>query len=175
MTVQASQNTPGTSILYYIAGGNIDNAFALSSEEGVLQTTGRLDYEHTSDYTLWLEARVTGTPPQASYRRIMVRVVDENDNVPVFQQGFYNTTIMEGDDFVDPVQVTIVSATDLDSGANGRIQYSFSEETRADVDNAFHMNSQSGEIRCMQNLDREVRDSYTLLVLASDQVYIQCS
>ena len=167
-TVSSFGNTPGTSIRYYIAGGNVDTAFALSSE-GVLQTTSSLDYERAAQYTLWLEARVYGTD-LASYQQITLDITDDNDNSPVFEPDLYNETVMESNDFVAPVQIAVVMATDLDSDSNGRLTYSLADETSSDVAEAFSVNSLTGEVRCMQSLDREERDSYTLLIQATDQV-----
>ena len=58
------------------------------------------------------------------------------------------------------------SATDADSGANGRV--SFSIEQQAPGANVFSINSATGELALAKALDYEQFKNYTLIVMAED-------
>lgn len=46
-TVQAS-STASSRVTYHIAGGNVNNAFTVSSDTGAITVTGRIDFEVTN-------------------------------------------------------------------------------------------------------------------------------
>ena len=52
-----------------------------------------------------------------------MRVRDTNDNRPVFSQSEYYVSVLEN--AAQGTTVTIITATDADSGTNGEIVYSF--------------------------------------------------
>ena len=71
-----------------------------------------------------------------------VRVLDINDNAPMFSQLVYNVTV--GEDASNGTAVIVVSATDGDAGQNAAIRYSL----RGITDNRpFNINSMTGVIR----------------------------
>lgn len=53
--------------------------------------------------------------------RQKILILDENDNSPVFAQSFYQAALPLG--ARAGTSVVHVSATDLDSGANGQVRY----------------------------------------------------
>ena len=71
---------------------------------------------------------VTDQPADATTRRpttcqVMVTLSDENDNIPVFEESLYEVNVVE-DERVGAT-ITVVTADDSDSGANGAIMYGF--------------------------------------------------
>ena len=94
-TITAITNEPGATLSYHIAGGNLGQSFNMGPDTGVL-TIRSLDYEEITSYRLWVEARDDSTPPLSSYQELVITVLDENDNTPVFDQLYYNTTVNAG-------------------------------------------------------------------------------
>ena len=59
---------------------------------------------------------------------VTVNLIDVNDNRPSFSSAVYESSVLENS--TQGVIVTQVSATDLDSGVNGRVFYSFQTPIR---------------------------------------------
>ncbi|KAB1281725.1 Protocadherin gamma-A10 [Camelus dromedarius] len=72
---------------------------------------------------LVLTALDSGDPPRSGTAQIRIRVVDANDNHPVFSQDLYKVSLRE--DVPPGTFVLRVSATDQDEGNNAVITYSF--------------------------------------------------
>ena len=53
---------------------------------------------------------------------VVLNITDSNDHVPKLSQPSYNVTIEEN--YVGPLTSLVISATDKDSGRNGRVTYS---------------------------------------------------
>ncbi|KAM6407361.1 protocadherin Fat 4-like [Pluvialis apricaria] len=124
-----------------------------------------LDRETTSGFTLqvWaVDAETNGLNSSALFH---ITVLDVNDNNPEFQMQPYRFEILEGDYMLGaPARVGHVTATDLDEGENARITYYLSAE---DGDNPYSI-QQDGTILVNGYVDRETKEKYELLLVASD-------
>ncbi|XP_064581309.1 protocadherin gamma-A6-like isoform X11 [Zonotrichia leucophrys gambelii] len=124
-----------------------------------------LDREEAAFHELVLRAMDGGDPARTGTVRIRVTVVDANDNAPVFSQAEYTVHVPE-DVPVDSTLVT-VTTTDADEGLYGHIKYSLKKVS--DIASIiFHLDSESGAISLLRNLDFEEGDSYELEVQARD-------
>ncbi|XP_038187398.1 protocadherin beta-18-like [Arvicola amphibius] len=126
---------------------------------------GSLDREKEPSISLILTALDGGSLPRSSTALIQVVVVDVNDNAPEFERTLYEVQVPENSP-VDSL-VTRVLATDLDTGVNGEISYSFSHVSR-EVWKTFRIHPVSGEVHLKAPLDFEVIQSYTINVQAVD-------
>ncbi|XP_066184992.1 protocadherin gamma-A10-like isoform X3 [Sylvia atricapilla] len=124
-----------------------------------------LDREEAAFHELVLRASDGGDPARTGTARIRVTVVDANDNAPVFSQAEYTVRVAE-DVPVGSVLVT-VTATDIDEGLYGQVKYSMKITTDVALD-IFHLDSETGEIKLLRNLDFEEGYSYELEVQAHD-------
>lgn len=113
-------------IVYSISGGNIGNKFTIDLHTGEL-TAKPLDREQHHRYLLQITATDRGSPAYSASCNISVRVEDQNDNDPRFDQVKYATRIDE--DVPVGFQVLQVKATDPDFGINAKIQYSLANES----------------------------------------------
>uniref|UniRef100_A0A8C2JVZ5 Protocadherin Fat 4 n=1 Tax=Cyprinus carpio TaxID=7962 RepID=A0A8C2JVZ5_CYPCA len=151
------------SLSYYIASGNLDNAFHIDQLSGEMSIKKPLDYENIEKYVLWIEARDQGFPPYSAYEKVEITVLDVNDNHPTFEQEPFHAEILEN---LSPQRVLIVSAFDKDSGPNGQLEYAIIEGNK---ENSFSINRATGEIRTTRPLDREKVAQYSLIVKATDR------
>ena len=72
--------------------------------------------------SLEIVAQDQGKPPhQSTSLVVVIKVLDENDNDPVFTKSRYEQNITEN--LSGEVFVKEVEATDTDIGANGRVTY----------------------------------------------------
>ncbi|XP_072256729.1 protocadherin gamma-B2-like isoform X16 [Pyxicephalus adspersus] len=131
--------------------------------EIILETS--LDREQQSSYELILTAKDGGKPSKTGTTVVKISVQDFNDNFPVFAQDTYHIKLPEN----IPIGFLVISlnATDEDEGSNAQVSYSFNfihENARQ----LFSINSTTGDIRTIGNLDYELSDTYEMTVEAKD-------
>uniref|UniRef100_A0A2K6UNA6 Protocadherin related 15 n=1 Tax=Saimiri boliviensis boliviensis TaxID=39432 RepID=A0A2K6UNA6_SAIBB len=149
----------GDSVTYAIENGDPQRVFNLSETTGILTLGKALDRESTDRYILIITAS-DGRPDGTSTATVNVVVTDVNDNAPVFDPYLpRNLSVVEeeANAFVGQVK-----ATDPDAGINGQVHYSL-----ANFNNLFRITS-NGSIYTAVKLNREVRDYYELVVVATD-------
>ncbi|KAG8454113.1 hypothetical protein GDO86_000669 [Hymenochirus boettgeri] len=147
-------------LTYSLASGNEDEMFMLSSS-GQLNLIKSLDREIRERYTLHITATDAGSPALTGTGTIMVQVDDVNDNKPTFALNHHFITILES--APTGTDILLVNCSDPDAGQNGVIRYSLSGGN-----SQFTINPSTGQIISSSLLDREVRESYTLHVVATD-------
>ncbi|XP_048816745.1 protocadherin gamma-A4-like isoform X16 [Lagopus muta] len=149
-----------------------DEHFSLSVQAGgdgekrpELVLAKALDREEAAFHELLLRASDGGDPSRTGTARIRVAVLDANDNAPAFSQAVYTVRVPED----VPVGSTLLSvtATDSDEGTNGEVLYSFRKLTNA-VTKFFQLETNTGAIKLLKNLDYEEGNSYELEVQARD-------
>ncbi|XP_058263777.1 protocadherin gamma-A11-like isoform X10 [Hemibagrus wyckioides] len=126
-----------------------------------------LDREQQEEHNLILTAFDGGTPQKSGTVKIIVTVLDANDNSPVFSQPIYRVSLSEN--IPKGSLVVTVSATDKDKGSNGDITYSFSQNSGKDAMELFNINSETGEIKVNDILDFEKSKQFELNVEAIDE------
>lgn len=73
----------------------VTGVFSLGPVDGLLRVTGRLDRETRANYTLEIKAKDRGDPPRSSKTSVFIRLLDENDNSPVFAPKQYSASVAE--------------------------------------------------------------------------------
>ncbi|KAK7922750.1 hypothetical protein WMY93_009652 [Mugilogobius chulae] len=126
-----------------------------------------LDRETEQRHSLVLTAVDGGKPPKSGQTRIIINVLDVNDNAPVFSNGDLLVTLSENVSI--GTTVTQVNATDLDDGANGNVIYSFSNSVNQPLLDLFDIKPISGEIIVKGKINYEEKDTYEIEVEASDE------
>ncbi|XP_069442287.1 cadherin EGF LAG seven-pass G-type receptor 1 isoform X1 [Ovis canadensis] len=139
--------------------------FRIDPNTGTIYTMTELDYEDQAAYTLAITARDNGIPQKSDTTSLEILILDANDNAPRFLRDFYQGSVFE--DAPPSTSVLQVSATDRDSGPNGRLLYTF--QGGDDGDGDFYIEPTSGVIRTQRRLDRENVAVYNLRALAVDR------
>ncbi|XP_047676063.1 protocadherin gamma-A5-like isoform X14 [Tachysurus fulvidraco] len=130
--------------------------------EMVLQNP--LDREKHSQHLLILTAVDGGNPPLSGTVKIVINVLDANDNLPVFTETLYKVSVEENT--APGTFIIKISATDEDEGHNGNLTYSFTNMEEAHQ--VFIVNAKNGEVRISGNLDYEVVHHYEINLQAKD-------
>ena len=174
-TMVATDGDGSDVITYFFQPGGVSNLFHINSTSGVITTARKLDREllveeghfvppNCEEVLVVVATDNAQRPgPRQTSQNITIRLIDINDNTPVFDPASYNRTIAE-----NTVGVTLlftVSATDADIGSNGMIRYSL-ENSSATVD--FTINAVTGQVSAIQPLDRENIDIYRFEIFAND-------
>ncbi|XP_059554644.1 protocadherin gamma-A8 isoform X2 [Myotis daubentonii] len=124
-----------------------------------------LDREEEAAHHLVLSASDGGEPPRSSTVRILVTVLDVNDNAPVFSQPIYQVTVPEN---VPPgTQLLTVRASDPDEGTNGEVAYKFWKISEKQSP-LFQLNEKTGELSTAKSLDYEECAFYEMEIQAED-------
>uniref|UniRef100_A0A3P8XWP9 Uncharacterized protein n=1 Tax=Esox lucius TaxID=8010 RepID=A0A3P8XWP9_ESOLU len=145
-------------VRFYIKPNRADGSASILVAEN-------LDYETTRFFTLRVRVQNVAAVPLASFTTVHVNVTDVNDNVPFFLSSTYEATVPEGAEV--GTSVAQVSATDLDSGLHGRINYVILKDESGDSQ-YFSINSYTGVIHTRASFDREQKGSYLIEVQSQD-------
>ncbi|XP_044220369.1 protocadherin gamma-A10 [Thunnus albacares] len=124
-----------------------------------------LDREAQAEHVLKINGIDGGNPVRSGTASIHIRVLDANDNVPVFSQRVYKASVPENS-AIGTVIATL-NATDLDEGVYGEITYSFSHLSDK-MGGVVEMNPLSGEVRVAGVIDYEEASKHELDVQAKD-------
>ncbi|KAG7266403.1 hypothetical protein CRUP_010718 [Coryphaenoides rupestris] len=150
-------------ILVTIKAGNINNAFDINPNSGVVVIQKGLDYETTADYKLIIQA--TNMAGLASNTTVLVHLKDENDNALEF------TGMISESASVNSVVLTfestplVIRASDADGDHNAMLVYQIVEPFAL---NYFAVDSSTGAIRTITTLDYEQRKVFRFTVQVHD-------
>lgn len=125
-----------------------------------------LDRETISAFQLLLTAVDGGQPEKSGTTLLLIKILDVNDNAPVFDEPVKRVSLLENSP--PGTLVTKLNTTDVDSGVNGKISYSFSKYTPERILKMFSVDSKSGEIRVVGDVDYEEANVYDITVQARD-------
>uniref|UniRef100_A0A8C6PH18 Cadherin-1 n=1 Tax=Nothobranchius furzeri TaxID=105023 RepID=A0A8C6PH18_NOTFU len=172
--VQIRSDLDKTKKIYYsVAGPGATeppiNLFTMDRDTGFLYATQALDREKQANYVLVAHANVAGgTGTAEDPMEIIVNVIDQNDNKPIFTQSTYTASVAEA----SPISKSVVEATDADdpNTDNADIRYRITSQVpEVPYVDMFTINPTTGAIRVNRpNLDREKYPQYTLMVRAAD-------
>lgn len=156
-------------IIYSIESGNDDDTFSIDVKTGEIRVrnSDNLDFENhdKNGIILIVVAHTDSSPIHYGYCRLVIHLKDENDNAPRFTQRQYQASVWEGNN--KGTFVMQVNAIDIDQGSNSRILYHIVDGNH---DNAFVIEPAfSGIVKTNIVLDREIRDTYRLKVIATDE------
>ncbi|NWW39480.1 PCDGK protein, partial [Panurus biarmicus] len=113
---------PNGDIVYSFSShtpAKVRELFALDSATGELRVKGQLDYEETKLYEIYLQAKDKGAVPGVAHCKVLVEVVDVNDNAPEVTVTSVYSPVPE--DAAPGTVVALLSVTDLDSHDNGLV------------------------------------------------------
>ncbi|KAK0148621.1 Protocadherin gamma-A8 [Merluccius polli] len=158
----ADQGSHGT--VHYslanIAEGTLE-LFNVDETDGTVKLIGSLDYEKLKHYELHVQARDEGG--HSDVCKVIIEVIDTNDNPPTIDIMSKSTTISEN---VKPgTVVAMINIQDLDANENGKVKCLSNENipfTMTSSSNNFFRLVTDGE------LDREIDSEYSVIVTCSD-------
>uniref|UniRef100_A0A8C2K0Q1 Protocadherin-16 n=1 Tax=Cyprinus carpio TaxID=7962 RepID=A0A8C2K0Q1_CYPCA len=118
--------------------------FDIHRYNGRVSLTAPLDFEERTWYTLTIRASDSKHQSEAN---LTVLVEDINDNAPTFAQDLYQVTLPEHSPSGSPI--ITVTATDRDSGENGKVTYRVVSSTR----DGFYIDPKNGTLFIRQKAE----------------------
>ena len=146
---------------------DIQKAFTLNKRTGILKTSSVLDFEKTSSYEIEIkvtDGRNSDEGKLHDTAKIRITVLDTNDSPPVIQNRSPDVRVRE--DLLINEKVATVLAKDADK--NPSIRYFI---VKGNEFGRFSIGADSGDIRLVRPLDREVTAAYDLEVVAYDGAF----
>uniref|UniRef100_A0A8C2KI02 Protocadherin 1 gamma 9 n=1 Tax=Cyprinus carpio TaxID=7962 RepID=A0A8C2KI02_CYPCA len=133
-----------------------------------LITDSLLDCEVRSEYNVEILAMDAGVPPLKTVKTVNVKVLDVNDNQPIFSQSSYSVYINENN--LAGVSLFSVSAVDIDQDKNALLTYSVLDlsSNQVPASSYFYINSENGTIYSMSSFDYEKMKLISIVVQAKD-------
>ncbi|KAM8732159.1 protocadherin gamma-C5-like isoform 2-T2 [Acanthopagrus schlegelii] len=125
-----------------------------------------LDRETQASFRLMLTAVDGGQPEKSGSTLLLIKILDVNDNAPVFDEPVKRVRLLEN--VTRGTLVTKLNATDADSGSNGDISFLFSKYTPEGVRSLFSVDPKSGELSVKGVVDYEKAAAYHITVQARD-------
>ncbi|XP_031654384.1 protocadherin gamma-A10 isoform X9 [Oncorhynchus kisutch] len=165
ITVNATDRDSGLNGLVHYSiskmQNNVDNVFDIDKNTGFISLVGQLDYEKDKKYEVSIEATDQGGLTDSS--KVVVDVIDVNDNVPVISVMSFTSPVSED----SPLGTTIgiIHVKDLDSGENGQVSCSLDQNI------PFNIKSNLRNYYTLVTdavLDRESVSEYNITVVATD-------
>ncbi|XP_016383771.1 protocadherin beta-16-like [Sinocyclocheilus rhinocerous] len=147
---------------FAVASKEASELFGINTNTGEIRLLNKLDYESQTRYQLNINARDKGGLSDTC--KIVIDVIDENDNSPTIQLMSFSNTLPEN----SPVGTTlaVINVEDADSGKNGLVQCSINQNI------PFKMESSLVEYYSLVTddlIDRESLAEYNITILVSDE------
>ncbi|XP_075946976.1 protocadherin-10a [Anarhichas minor] len=154
-------------IVYSFSSHNaprIKDLFNIDARTGRIEVAGEVDFEESNTHQIYVQAKDLGANAVPAHCKVLVKLVDVNDNTP--EIGFSTVTESVSEQDAPGTVIALFSVSDRDSGENGHM----SCEILGDV--PFKLKSSFKNYYTIVTdgpLDRENTDSYTITVEAKDK------
>ena len=153
----------------------VTGLFVINNMTGEIRTTGMIDRENASLYHLVVTIQDGGSPANTETVTIDVSVADINDNAPIVSVNL--NILTEGkiqEDFEVGSTIGVVTVSDPDEGNNSLItnpvlvDLDMPDVTPTFTLQARNQTSSIWNLKLSLPLDREMRESYNLVIIVSD-------
>ncbi|XP_057706842.1 protocadherin alpha-4-like isoform X37 [Corythoichthys intestinalis] len=152
----------------YYFGGELDSEiyemFNLDISTGEITIKAQLDFEKADVYKLDVQAIDKGHLPLSTDCRVIIKILDENDNQPEIDVTSLSKTVAE--DSKPGTIISLISITDKDVGLNGKVICSLSQNAPFEIKPSFKDNMYSLVLK--DRLDRELVSDYDITITATD-------
>ncbi|XP_046717022.1 protocadherin beta-16-like [Silurus meridionalis] len=138
------------------------SVFKINSETGTITTVNSLDYEMEKMYQLNIKAMDKGGLKDTC--KVIIDVIDENDNSPSIQLMSFSNVIAEN----SPIGTTVavINVEDADSGINGLVHCKINENIPFKIESSL---TDYYALITDETLDRENIAEYNITIYVSDQ------
>ncbi|MEQ2164547.1 hypothetical protein GOODEAATRI_007794 [Goodea atripinnis] len=141
----------------------VRQVFSMDTNTGEIRVKNNIDYEETNSYEMYIQAMDKGPAPVAAHCKVVVEVLDVNDNIPDIVLSSLSSPVRE-DARADTV-VALISVNDRDSGQNKQVSLEIMPHL------PFKIKSFRNHYTIVTSafLDRETISSYNVTVSAVDE------
>uniref|UniRef100_A0A3Q0S5L8 Protocadherin 2 alpha a 15 n=1 Tax=Amphilophus citrinellus TaxID=61819 RepID=A0A3Q0S5L8_AMPCI len=152
----------------YSFGNNVNDKlrqlFEVDSSTGEIFVKGLIDFEAKDRYQIDIKASDKGPVPLATEKSVKITIVDLNDNTPEIEVTSFSSAVPE--DSKPGTTVALISVNDKDSGVNGKVICSVSQDVPFTLTPSLQENMYSLVTKSL--LDREHQSKYHVTIVAKD-------
>ncbi|XP_035768394.1 protocadherin alpha-4-like, partial [Neolamprologus brichardi] len=169
ITLNATDADQGTNgeIMYSLRSKGQDRIlemFHIDPVMGVITVKANVDFEEYTAFEIRAEANDKGQPPMSAHCKVLVEVIDVNDNAPAITVTSLLSSVKE--DAGVGTAIALVSVLDRDGGKNGEIKC----KIKNDVPFKLETNYKNYYSLVVDGaLDREITSQYNVTVSATDE------
>ncbi|XP_039518915.1 protocadherin alpha-8-like [Pimephales promelas] len=142
----------------------VHDVFELDQVTGEIRVKGEVDFEDTEVYKLDIQASDKGHPSMSANSRVVIKIIDVNDNRPEIEITSLSKNIPE--DSKPGTVISLISVTDKDAGINGKVICQLNKNIPFELKPSFKDNMYS--LVTTDRLDRESESHYEITITASD-------
>ncbi|XP_054840714.1 protocadherin gamma-C3-like isoform X1 [Eublepharis macularius] len=157
---------PNGDILYSFSShtpARVRQLFGLDSASGELRLRGSLDFEEAAFYEIYIQAKDQGPNPAVAHCKVLVEVLDVNDNAPDITVTSVYSPVPE--DAAPGTVIALLSVTDQDSGDNGLVHCSVPSGIPFALSSSL---KNYYTLKTKEPLDRELVSEYNITITAQD-------
>ncbi|XP_038268048.1 protocadherin alpha-3-like isoform X10 [Dermochelys coriacea] len=143
---------------------NIRKVFGIEQNTGEIRVKGNIDFEDTNLFEIQVEAKDKGNPPLVGHCKVMIDILDVNDNAPELVVTSLSLPVPE--DAPPGTVVALISVSDRDSGDNGKVTCSIPPDLPFQLVSTF---KNYHSLVLAEAVDRERVSEYKILVRARDE------
>ncbi|XP_037531490.1 protocadherin alpha-8-like, partial [Nematolebias whitei] len=159
---------PNGELTYSISNSvnqNLLNLFEINSATGEIFVKELIDFEEKDKYEIEIQAMDKGVAPLTTEKSVIIKIVDVNDNAPEIEVTSFSSSIPE--DAKPGTTVALISVHDLDSGLNGKVICSLSEDVPFSL--LPSLQEKMFSLVTKSHLDREKYSYYNMKIVAKDE------
>uniref|UniRef100_A0A4W5NI12 Cadherin domain-containing protein n=1 Tax=Hucho hucho TaxID=62062 RepID=A0A4W5NI12_9TELE len=139
--------------------------FEIDAVTGEITIKGLVDFEEQSVYEIDVQASDKGQVTLTGHCSVVINVKDVNDNAPEMDVTSLSGQVPE--DARPGTAVALISVSDMDSGENGLVICTISDNIPFELKPSFQKNMYS--LITKSGLDRESEPMYTVTITATDK------
>ncbi|XP_072368876.1 protocadherin gamma-C5-like [Scyliorhinus torazame] len=146
-----------------LASQRLRELFSVDPHTGEIRVERTLDFEEANSYSLDIQAVDNGSPAIAGYSKVLVKLIDVNDNAPEIKVTSVSNTVSE--DVPPGTVISLINVIDQDSGENGQVHCEITKNIpfKLQTSSSNHFKLITSDL-----LDRETVAVYNIQILARD-------
>uniref|UniRef100_A0A087YRL7 Protocadherin gamma-C3 n=1 Tax=Poecilia formosa TaxID=48698 RepID=A0A087YRL7_POEFO len=157
---------PNADIAYSFSGHaplKVRQLFSVDPRTGEIKVKGVIDYEKARMHEIYVQAKDKGPSAVAVHCKVLVNVLDKNDNLPEVILTSVSTPVQE--DAPPGTVIAVISVMDKDSGENGNVDCEIPHHVPFQLHSSF---KNYYTLVTSDFLDRESVADYNITVTARD-------
>ncbi|XP_059372315.1 protocadherin alpha-2-like [Carassius carassius] len=151
------------SFIKHVNDKNIES-FAINQISGEITVNGKLDHESNNGIEIRVQARDKGSTPRVAHCKVLVEILDVNDNIPEISVTSLVNVVRE--DSPKGTVVGLITEKDDDSGENGSVKLKIMDPLPFLLQNTY---KNKYSLIVDGPLDRELASEYNLTITATDE------
>ncbi|XP_063046837.1 protocadherin alpha-3-like [Engraulis encrasicolus] len=138
--------------------------FSIDPDSGLITVKGDIDHETDRAIEIRIQAKDRSSKPRAGLCKVLVEVIDINDNVPELSVTSLLSTMKE--DATVGTMVGLITVKDDDAGSNGAVNLNILGSVPFKIENTY-----KNKYSLLLNgpLDRETVSQYGITIIARDE------